>query len=60
MQFNNEELKNLSVLLQRVNLKGNEALAVAQLQVKIQNLVKMETTSETTGTPPVTTDEVKE
>ena len=51
MQFNQEELKNLSVLLQRVNLTGNEAIPVAKLQLKIAELIKPEVTSETTGTP---------
>ena len=49
--FNNEELKNLAVLLERITLNGKEALPVAQLQLKIQNLIKTETTSEATGTP---------
>ena len=44
--FSNEELKNIGVLLQRVDLKGNEALAVAQLQIKINNLLKPETVEE--------------
>lgn len=42
-----EELKNIGVLLQRVDLKGNEAMAVAQLQVKINNLLSVETPIET-------------
>ena len=50
MQFTQEELKNLSVLLQRVNLTGNEALAVAKLQLKVAELIKPEVTSQTTGT----------
>lgn len=40
--FTQEELKNLAVLISRVDLKGNEAIAVAQLQVKIQGLLKPE------------------
>lgn len=51
MELNQEELKNLSVLLQRVNLTGNEAIPVAKLQLKIAELIKPEVTSETTGTP---------
>lgn len=43
----NEELKNILVLLSRVNLTGAEAMAVAQLQVKINNLVKEELKTET-------------
>lgn len=39
-QFNNEELKNIGVLLQRVDLKGNEALAVATLQMKISKMLE--------------------
>lgn len=50
MEFTQEELKNLAVLLQRVNLTGKEALAVALLQTKINKLIIPETTSETTGT----------
>ena len=56
--FNNEELKNISVLLERTTLNGKEAIAVAQLQLKISNLIKQETTSPTTGTE--TSEEVKE
>lgn len=43
----NEELKNILVLLSGVSLTGAEAMAVAQLQVKINNLVKEELKSET-------------
>lgn len=56
--FTNEELKNISVLLERTTLNGKEAIAVAQLQLKISSLVKQETTSPTTGTE--TSEEVKE
>lgn len=56
--FTNEELKNISVLLERTTLNGKEAIAVAQLQLKISNLIKQETTSSTTGTE--TPEEVKE
>ena len=35
----NEELKNILVLIQRSNITGAEALAVAQLQMKINGLV---------------------
>lgn len=49
-QFSQEELKNLSILLQRVDLKGSEALPVVELQLKIKKLIVPETTSETTGT----------
>lgn len=45
--FTQEELKNIAVLLQRVDLKGNEALAVAQLQVKIGGLINPEPVKET-------------
>lgn len=38
--FSNEELKNIAVLLQRVDLKGNEAMPVAMLQSKINELLK--------------------
>ena len=40
--FSNEELKNIAVLLQRVNLTGNEAVAVAVLQQKVASLIKAE------------------
>ena len=40
--FTNEELKNLAVLLQRVNLTGAEALPVAVLQQKINGLITPE------------------
>ena len=56
--FTNEELKNIQLLLERTTLNGKEAIAVAQLQLKIANLVKQETTSPTTGTE--TSEEVKE
>lgn len=42
MQFTQEELKNIGVLLQRVDLKGNEAMAVAVLQQKIAKLLTPE------------------
>jgi len=56
--LNHEELKNLSVLIQRVDLKGNEAMPVAILQQKIAKLMQEtpsatpmpEETSETKGT----------
>lgn len=51
MELNQEDIKNISVLLQRVNLTGNEAIPVAKLQLKIAELIKPEVTSETTGTP---------
>ena len=53
-----EELQNIATLLNRVNLTGTEALPFAQLQLKISNLIKQETTSPTTGTE--TSEEVKE
>lgn len=36
MQFTNEELQNIAVLLQRCNITGAEALPVAMLQQKIK------------------------
>lgn len=50
MELNQEDIKNISVLLQRVNLTGNEAIPVAKLQLKIAELIKPEVASETTGT----------
>lgn len=38
----NEELKNILVLLSRVNLTGAEAMAVAQLQMKVNSLITAE------------------
>jgi hypothetical protein len=38
--LNQEDIKNLLVMLQRVDLKGNEAMAVATLQVKLSNMVE--------------------
>ncbi len=37
--FSNEELKNLGAVLNRVNLTGKEALAIALLQQKVSNLI---------------------
>lgn len=37
------ELKALSVLLKRVQISGEEAMVVSQLQVKLQNLLSVET-----------------
>jgi len=39
MELTQEELKNISVLIQRSNITGAEALAVAQLQIKINTLI---------------------
>lgn len=49
--FSTEELKNLSVLLLRVNLTGSEALAVASLQAKVNSLIPKETPVETKEAP---------
>lgn len=52
--FNNNELKSLDVLLKRVNLTGEEALPVAELQLKIRKLISEETQTlnpQTTGNP---------
>ena len=38
--FNENELKALQVLLQRVDLKGSEAGIVAQIQFKIQRMLE--------------------
>lgn len=51
MEFTNEELKNLAVLLQRVDLKGNEALPVAMLQQKIAKLLTPEEPKDDKGEP---------
>lgn len=37
-----EDIKNLLVMMQRVDLKGNEALTIAQLQLKLQDMLKKE------------------
>lgn len=39
--FNQQELKNLDVLIKRVQLTGEEALAVASLQQKIKSLMEV-------------------
>lgn len=42
--FTKEELNNLLVFLNRVNLTGQEALVMAQLQLKIQqDVAKLKT-----------------
>lgn len=41
--FTQGELKSLSILLKRVNITGEEAMVVSQLQVKLQNLMSVET-----------------
>lgn len=51
--FNNQELKNLYILLERTQLSGKESITCAILMQKIQGLIKPEVgevTSETTGT----------
>ena len=45
-----QELKNIALLLQRVSLTGNEALAVAQLQMKLNSLITAEETKTETPT----------
>ena len=45
--FTNEELKNIAVLLQRVNLTGNEATTVAILQQKVAGLISKDVPTET-------------
>lgn len=41
--FTLQELQAISALLLRVDLKGNEALTVAQLQLKVNGLIKEQT-----------------
>lgn len=57
--FNQQELKNLYILLERTQLSGKESVTCAILMQKIQGLISKEapvtdtefpTTSETTGT----------
>lgn len=51
--FNQQELKNLYILLERTQLSGKESVTCAILMQKIQGLIKPEVgevTSETTGT----------
>lgn len=45
--FTLQELQAISTLLLRVDLKGNEALTVAQLQLKVNSLIKPEAPVET-------------
>lgn len=41
-QFNQEELKNIAILIQNSPIKGNESLTVANLLIKIQKLLTPE------------------
>jgi hypothetical protein len=50
--FNIQELNALVALLSRVDLKGSEAMAVAQLQVKLASLIKQEAPVEPTTEVP--------
>lgn len=38
MQLTNEEIKNILVLISRANVTGAEALAVAQVQQKLNSM----------------------
>ncbi len=58
--FTPEELKNLQVLLARVNLTGNEALPVAQLQMKINQFLGIPTMPPAGAPVPETTPAPKE
>lgn len=53
-QFTQEELKNVLALLARVELRGNEAFAVAMLQKKVQSLI-----TEVVAPLPTKSDETK-
>lgn len=47
--FNNQELKNLYILLERTQLSGKESITCAILMQKIEKLINAD--SEPTGTP---------
>jgi len=38
--LSNEELRALQVLIQRVDLKGSEAMIVANIQMKLQRMIE--------------------
>ena len=40
MDFTQEDLKNMAAIIERVNITGKEALAVAVLQQKITEKIK--------------------
>ena len=42
MDFTQEDLKNMSAIIERVNITGKEAMAVAILQQKIDAAIKKE------------------
>ncbi len=46
MEFNQQELKDLLTLLNRVDLKGNEAVPIAMLMQKIASQIKPEAPKE--------------
>jgi len=52
--FTPQELQVIAALLNRVDLKGNEALTVAQLQLKVNSLIKPEAPVETKEEAPTT------
>lgn len=47
--FSKQELQAIAILLQRVDIKGNEAISVAMLQQKIENLINPQLKPETDG-----------
>jgi hypothetical protein len=49
--FNNQELKNLYILLERTQLSGKESITCAILMQKIQSLITTEPVEEKTDEP---------
>jgi len=49
--FTQGELKALSILLKRVQITGEEAVVVAQLQTKVNSLITVEPVETKTETP---------
>lgn len=45
-KLTNEDFKNISLLLNRIDLKGSEALGVATLMQKVASLIKEEPVKE--------------
>lgn len=54
--FTQGELKALSILLKRVQISGEEAMVVSQLQVKLGNMLTKETLIEETNTETPTSE----
>ena len=51
LMFTLQDLRNIQVFLNRVDIKGNEALALAELQIKTNQMVQASTIPPETVTP---------